>query len=111
MVVPVDRLASPRLRERVEVEPSRAEEPQEAQVLVPAGLVDAEEHQVIPQPLLGERGADDLPAAREQLDGILRVVVVPGDAVVVEEDKYLVPVFEKPLLIFLRHFRYILLFR
>src|SRR2546422_205483 len=89
-VVSVDRLMSPRLREGVDVEHAGAEEPQEAQVLVPASLVDAQEHQVVLQSLLGERSTDELPTRRESLDGVLRIVVVPGYPVVVQEDEQLV---------------------
>jgi hypothetical protein len=48
-------------------------------------LVDAQEQQVILNPLLDEARAQELASGSEPLDGILGIVVVPRDAVVIEE--------------------------
>jgi hypothetical protein len=69
----------------VYVQLARTEESQEAQVLVSARLVDAEEDQVVPQSFLGGRGTENPAPGSEQLYGVFGVVVVPGNTVVTQE--------------------------
>src|SRR5262245_54346754 len=78
------------------------QEPPEAEPPVAERLVQAQEEQVLLDPALGEQVAHHLPPRREQLDRVLGVVVVPRDAVVVEEGEQLAPVLQEPAPVVLR---------
>src|SRR5262245_7745715 len=78
-------------------------------MLSPASLIDAEEHQVVPKPSFGGCGSEYPPARDESLDGVLRVVVVPGDAIVVQEHEKLVLVLKDSLLVFPCNLQFVLL--
>src|SRR5262249_36423203 len=75
------------------------EELQEADALVDARLLDAQQGQVTRQAGFRQQAVGDLPVIRESLDSVLRVVVVPGHAVVIQEGEELAPVLLEPLLV------------
>jgi hypothetical protein len=85
-----------------------AQEPQEAHALEPAGLVDAQEHQVITNSLLSIGWAKNLTSGDETLDRILGIVVVPRNSVVIEEREQTGPIFLDSFLIRLRRLRLVI---
>ena len=62
---------------------SGEEKSQKADVFIPARLRNAEEYQIVLEPSFTERRLNEFAAGREGFDGILCVVVVPGNAVVI----------------------------
>ena len=74
----MDRLLPSHFRECIQIQTTGAEESQEVEVLVATGLVDTEEHQVLPQPPLAEGGADDLASGREPLASL--VILPPSSS-------------------------------
>ena len=73
------------------------QEVEEVNALVLAGLVDAQNDQIVAKGGFGEPPISELPVLGEALDGVLGVVVVPRDTVVIEEGEQLPPVLLKPL--------------
>src|SRR5207249_2183049 len=80
----------------------REQELEEADAAVLAGLLDAQQHEVVRQPLLAHLAVVKLAKACERLDRVLCYVVVPGDVVVVQEGEEPALVLEEPLLVPLR---------
>src|SRR5215471_1929602 len=65
------------------------QEVEEVDALVLAGLVDAQDDQIIVEGGFGEPPVRELPVFGKALDGVLGVVVVPRDAVVIEKGEQL----------------------
>ena len=64
---------------------SGAEETQKIDVLVLAGLADAKKDEVICQAAHRGRAGNGLPKSGKGLDGMLRVIVIPGHPVVLQK--------------------------
>ena len=77
---PSPALALPSRRMRLHPAP-REEELEEADAAVLAGLVDAQQDEVVGEPFLSHLAIGDLAVVGERLDRVLGVVVVPGHAV------------------------------
>jgi hypothetical protein len=93
-------LPRPRLlpfAEGVQVLHPRLHEPEEADPLVLAALVEAQQNKVMAQSLLRDVALGVLTVASEGLDGVLGVVVVPRHAVMHDEREELLLVLHQPL--------------
>src|SRR5213076_3334048 len=84
---------------------ARTKKLQEVQVLSLTGLINTKKNQVVVNRVRCKGGSHHLPPRSEELDGVLGIVIVPGNAVVVQEDKQLVFVFQHSLLVLLCQFR------
>jgi len=78
---------------------TRSEEPKEVCAAVPARLGKAKQDEIFPNALWCTCRAYDIPQPRKCLDSVLRVVVVPGNSVMVEERKKSVPILLQALLV------------
>ena len=92
------------LAERLHILLPREEELEKANTAVLAGLVDAQQHEVVREPVLSHLTVSDPSVVGERLDRVLGVVVVPGDPVVVEEREEPALVPKQPLLVALGKF-------
>src|SRR5258708_7741898 len=86
-----------RRAKRIDVTLSRKEELQEAHAPVATGVTETEQHEVVAQPGLLHDPDRVLTVVREPLNGVLSVVVIPGYAIMLDEGKQLVPIFQKSL--------------
>src|SRR5262245_6037207 len=77
--------APPRAAEQVQVPLAGTEELQETHTPVPTGVAEAEKYQVILQPRLPHHPRSALPVVPKLPNRVLRIVVVPGHAVVFQK--------------------------
>src|SRR5215471_3892267 len=68
---------------------------QKADAFVSAGLTEAQQDQVITEPLLAQHPERVFSVVRKLLDGMLGIVIIPRHAIVLEERKQLVLIFEQ----------------
>src|SRR4029453_8608432 len=68
---------------------------QKTYAFVSAGLTEAQQDQVLTEPLLAQHPGRMLPVVRKLLDGMLGIVVIPRHAIVMEKRKQLVLIFEQ----------------
>jgi hypothetical protein len=78
---------APRRAERIDVTLSRKEEPQETDAPIATSVTETEQHQVVGQACFLHNPDCVLAVVGEALDGVLRVVVVPGNAIMLDEGK------------------------
>src|SRR2546421_8188757 len=63
----------------------REEELEETHLLIPTGQVDTQQHEVLAQSGFGEFSVSHLTIIGKPLHGVLRVIVVPGNAIMVQK--------------------------
>src|SRR5262245_22417111 len=83
------------LAEDIHVRLPGEQESQVADAPVAAGLVEAEQHEIVHQPGLPQAPGLVLPVVGELSDGVLGQVIVPAHPVVANEGEELVPVLEQ----------------
>jgi hypothetical protein len=93
---------APTLREGVNVLLARAEEVQKVHAHVFAGLANAEKDEVFPNRFRGPTPLNNIPQCRKSFDGMLRVVVIPRNAIVLKKREELVSVLLEALFAFYR---------
>ena len=84
----------------IEVQQPRTEKLQEVQVLALAGLQNAQENQVGVNRVFGVGSPHHSASRSEELDGVLRIIVVPRYAIVVQKDEELILVLKHSFLVF-----------
>jgi hypothetical protein len=93
------------LAEAVDVRLPREKKLQKTHALILASLADTQQHQILLQPGFRHEVIGDLPVIGKSLDGMFGIIVVPGNAVVVQEGEQFVPVLQQPFLVAFSHFR------
>jgi hypothetical protein len=88
----------------IEILLSGKQKPQEANASVLARLVNRQENQVIPQSRLTHHTVSDSSVLSKRLDRMLAIVVVPRNAVILQEGKELLAISHKPLSVVIRNF-------
>ena len=83
---------------------ARTEEIQKVQLLVFARLANSQEGEVFIDTFFRRCPGNYIPESRKRLDGVLGIVVVPGNSTVAEKREERIAIFLKPLLTLQRSF-------
>src|SRR5438552_5790361 len=94
-----------RCAEPIDVAFSRKEELQEAHAPVATGVTETEQHEIVGQAGFFHNSDRVFSVVGKPLDGVLSVVVIPGYAIMLDEGKQLIPIFQQSLTQGLRRLR------